>query len=79
MLTSDFGHFLCKKPLRNGKMPDFVVIWSYNIYRDNWKYSLRGEKDGINLAKIAEKFGGGGHPSSAGFDSRLSPRELFKL
>lgn len=40
--------------------------------------SLRTAKEtGINVAKIAEKFGGGGHPCSAGFRLRLD--ELHSL
>ena len=32
---------------------------------ENWKISLRA-KDGINVAEIAQRFGGGGHESAAG-------------
>lgn len=31
------------------------------------RMSLRGRKDGVNVAKIAEMYGGGGHPQAAGF------------
>jgi oligoribonuclease NrnB/cAMP/cGMP phosphodiesterase (DHH superfamily) len=32
-----------------------------------WAFSLRSSNEGPNVAKIAEKFGGGGHHSAAGF------------
>ena len=33
--------------------------------------SLRSRKDGPNVAKIAEKFGGGGHAQAAGIRVRI--------
>lgn len=41
------------------------------------KCSLRS-RGKINVAKIAEKFGGGGHPNAAGFSAKLSPDEIIK-
>ena len=38
------------------------------------KVSLRG-KDGVDVNKIAMKFGGGGHVAAAGFSIRAASRE----
>jgi len=41
--------------------------------------SLRSQKDrGINVAKIAQYFGGGGHRLAAGFKSELTKEEIIK-
>lgn len=34
---------------------------------DLWRFSLRSTKDGLNVAEIAEMYGGGGHKHAAGF------------
>lgn len=34
-------------------------------------WSLRGRKDGVNVATIAKRFGGGGHAAAAGFTTEL--------
>ncbi len=46
-----------------------VAIWAYNgkVY----KYSLYSERPEIDVSKIAEKFGGGGHKGAAGFVSKF--------
>lgn len=35
------------------------------------KWSLRSGADGVDVAAIASRFGGGGHPNAAGFTTRL--------
>lgn len=57
---------------------DFVV--TYMDGKDSRIFSLRG-KDKVNLAEVAERFGGGGHPNAAGFslsydDPRFSQSHL---
>ena len=50
------------------------VIWSYTN-DGRVKVSLRSEKDGqVDVAKIAEKFGGGGHHSAASFKLRIDEK-----
>jgi hypothetical protein len=44
---------------------DFAVSFYFN--GENWKVSLRGAGKGIDLARIAAQFGGGGHADAAGF------------
>jgi phosphoesterase RecJ-like protein len=50
--------------------------------RERIKGSLRTRKDNVNLAEIAKKYGGGGHPKAAGFSipkiefQKLSSRSL---
>ena len=43
-----------------------AVVYMREIEPDVYRVSLRS-KDGINVARIAEKFGGGGHKNAAGF------------
>lgn len=45
--------------------------------RRSW--SLRSTKDGEDVAKIAELFGGGGHPTAAGFSSVIDDQDHFNL
>ncbi len=49
---------------------DYVVVQGEPLY----KYSLRSRKEDeeghFNVAKLAETFGGGGHPAAAGFESK---------
>lgn len=42
-----------------------------------YKVSLRSKGD-INIAKIAVKYGGGGHTNAAGFDTNEKPEEIIK-
>jgi oligoribonuclease NrnB/cAMP/cGMP phosphodiesterase (DHH superfamily) len=47
---------------------DFVVIWYYDHKRHRTKVSLRAFHDEIDVSKIAQIYGGGGHKQSAGFE-----------
>ena len=42
-----------------------AVIYMRETFSNTYRVSLRS-KDGINVAKVAEKFGGGGHKNAAG-------------
>lgn len=42
------------------------------------RWSLRSDAHGLNVADIAVRFGGGGHPHAAGFATRISS-DLLKL
>jgi len=42
------------------------------------KHSLRSRRDGFNVAKLAEQYGGGGHPSAAGFCVSRESHLFFK-
>lgn len=59
LFNSDLGEIL-------GQGRDFAIVY-YKNNLGNWIYSLRSSKSGKNVAKIAEKFGGGGHFHSSGF------------
>jgi len=37
------------------------------------RWSLRSQEDGEDVSKVAERFGGGGHPRAAGFQTPLPP------
>jgi len=70
-LSSDAGH----KLLANLPGADFAAV--YYIDSDGYLvFSLRSRKDGPDVSKIAESFGGGGHPNASGFRSKVFP---FKL
>lgn len=46
------------------------------VYSDGPKgrgFSLRSREGGLNVAEIAEQYGGGGHPRAAGFRQPLEP------
>jgi len=61
-LRSEVGNILSN----NGC--DFAATWRYDFLSDSWWISLRGNnKSPPDLAKICEKFGGGGHPKACGF------------
>lgn len=44
---------------------DLMIYW--HIKDDYISVSLRSAKDDVNVASLASKFGGGGHPGAAGF------------
>lgn len=56
---SELGHALAKK------MPPISITWTQKGATRS--FSLRSTDPIINVARIAEKFGGGGHPAAAGF------------
>lgn len=54
--------------LANFKDCHFAATWRYDFQSDQWWISFRGAKDSsLKLNRIAEKFGGGGHPKACGF------------
>ncbi|MCK5609687.1 phosphohydrolase [Candidatus Pacearchaeota archaeon] len=58
MFASEAGHIMCQ----NEK---FSATW---YETENEKiFSLRSSEDGLDVSKIAESYGGGGHEHSAGF------------
>jgi oligoribonuclease NrnB/cAMP/cGMP phosphodiesterase (DHH superfamily) len=84
ILTSDFGHYLYMRPFPDDQgMPDFAVVWKYDMRRNIWKYSLRGGKrgdeEGIDLSKIASSCGGGGHKAASGFETDVMPNLFFEF
>ena len=52
----------------------FAVI--YHVHGTLVRVSLRSTDEGLDVAKIAEKFGGGGHRNAAGFTT--TPAELLQ-
>lgn len=73
-LTSDVGNALSE---RNPEY-DFILLWSYHYNENLHSVMLRTRNDGINLAKIASHYGGGGHPRAARFTWKRPIEELFK-
>lgn len=46
---------------------DIMMMFQYEPSINQWKFSIYTEKEGIDCAAIAKKYGGGGHPKAAGF------------
>jgi len=67
--------------------PDFLSqIGEAKIYvlliqqgREKVKVSLRGQDPRIDLSKIAEEFGGGGHPLASGFKTEGKISEIWEI
>lgn len=51
------------------KIDDYDIVSTFVFNGDTVSYSIFTSKDNINCAKIAEKYGGGGHKKAAGFVS----------
>ena len=61
LMPSEVGHRL----LELHQIAPFAVI--YNKTADQTHYELRSRDGGVNVANIAKRLGGGGHPAAAGF------------
>ena len=60
--------FISEAGSRLSKTCDFAVLFRYIINSDEWCISLRADKAShINMASLAQQFGGGGHEKAAGF------------
>jgi nanoRNase/pAp phosphatase (c-di-AMP/oligoRNAs hydrolase) len=57
------------------EMSDFAVGF-FQRADGKWQYSLRS-RGNFDVSKLAERYGGGGHKPSAGFEHHLPPDELF--
>lgn len=51
----------------------FGCCYHYDGKSNLWKYSVRTNKDNVDLSKLCAGFGGGGHPRAAGFHLSTSP------
>jgi nanoRNase/pAp phosphatase (c-di-AMP/oligoRNAs hydrolase) len=45
---------------------DIAAMWKYDLLNNEWNVSLRSTLD-IDVARIAQIYGGGGHKHAAGF------------
>jgi oligoribonuclease NrnB/cAMP/cGMP phosphodiesterase (DHH superfamily) len=57
--------------LETYKNIEIALIWNYDAIHNLIKISLRSRKGQVNVAQLAEKFGGGGHQSASGFSIPL--------
>ncbi|MBM3257378.1 MAG: hypothetical protein FJY98_03610 [Candidatus Liptonbacteria bacterium] len=64
-LESEIGHALAKKK------PPFGIVWREE--KNSIKFSLRSEGK-VDVSKIAEKYGGGGHKAASGFNLPLGSK-----
>lgn len=58
------------------KTPPLVIIWYQD--EDGLKFSLRSDGS-VDVSKIAQKFGGGGHKSSAGFSLKMGEKLPWEI
>jgi len=75
-LVSKLGNELTKQKMKDNTMPDFAVVWNYNIINNTFNISIRGHDTSPDLSAIAKHFGGGGHGKASGF--RIIGRKRFK-
>lgn len=70
VLESDLGHYLYEK------LPPMGIVWR----RKNGKITFSLRSNGkIDVAKLAGKYGGGGHPASAGFAIKANQKLPWKM
>ena len=66
-----YNGIMVNSPFLQGEIADeltsYDVVLVYYRVGSMYKCSLRTTKDNVNVAKIAEKFGGGGHRKASGF------------
>ena len=58
---------------------DMPFSAQYFITDDSIVFSLRSSGSGVNVADVAKKYGGGGHPAAAGFSVKLKDIDLNKF
>lgn len=69
VFESEIGHALCKKK------PPFAVIWRQK--GDTVRVSLRSNGK-FDVNKLADRYGGGGHPEAAGFSLKRGQKIPWK-
>jgi len=73
-LRSEVGNRLA------GNECHFALLWQYDLKMNEWWISMRAPREShINLSKIAEKFGGGGHEGAASFSYKGTNGTLNRL
>ncbi len=60
------ANFMTRDPAFEGC--DVAIAFS-RVKSGTWKFQLRSVRDDVDVSKIAQKFGGGGHKHAAGFNS----------
>lgn len=70
--ASELGNFLVNQP-----GPGVAAVWRYEHHKGRLYVSMRSSKDsGVNVARIAEGRGGGGHARAASFELYVPPGTL---
>ena len=55
------------------RMKNYDICLSFAYLGDSWTVGLYSDDKGIDVGKIAVKYGGGGHKGAAGFVSNNLP------
>jgi len=69
IFKSDVGYLL------NVRKPPFAIVWYYQ--RGHFNFSLRSDGS-VDVSKIAQKYGGGGHKAAASFRMDIGVDFPFK-
>ncbi len=77
-VRSELGNMLVNKNLSSGELPDFAVIWAFDIKSNEWWLSFRGGDNSPDLSIITRDLGGGGHKNAGGASIKGS-NGIFKL
>ena len=72
MCASGFDHGIRSRSIRTAKA---AVL--FREHAGEVKVSLRAKGE-VNVARIAARFGGGGHPQAAGFSTAVPYRQLVE-
>ncbi len=56
-----------------GRMNTYDICLSYEYLGDKWTVGLYSDGKGIDVGKIAQKYGGGGHAGASGFTCKELP------
>lgn len=70
-LFSEVGEKLCYKAKEKNIEP-IGITYFWNPREEKWIFSIRGRGE-VDVSKIAETYGGGGHKSAAGFTCPMPP------
>lgn len=70
---------LAESILRQHPETRVALCWTYDDWTKKYKVSVRTRENETDAAKIAEAFGGGGHPCAAAFAIDLGERNIEAL
>ena len=65
-ISSEVGNKLMSINICDQIKPDFTVYWRYDSVSKQYWLSMRSTENGVDVSKICEKYGGGGHRNASG-------------
>jgi len=77
-LVVNSAHWISEIGANLSKSTDIALVWYFDHEAKEYKCSLRSAHEDMDVAVVATKFGGNGHPSSSGFQfSGASIEDIF--